>query len=195
MWRMNNGFQGNLIVDKIMENWNDMMADINIQELCERENLVLIRSAREEVVHNLLECFSVRNYTGYIHLIGRRGDEKYRSEYPGLHIDLYVVDDCEKYTVENTKEYVDRLQVDAICFLYQSSISFNHNNLLWIVEQAGCQGYAVSRNLQAVKFKAARLHDYLRGKAVYDELCDWFYDTKKGDCYGNGGRAYSGLQK
>ncbi len=178
MERMRNEFQWNLIVDRIMGIWDSAMSDVSIQELYAKDNIVLIRSVREEVTYGLLELLSNNDYAGNLHLIGRRGDEKYVSEYPGMKIDLFSVDDCEMYSVENTKAHIDRMQADAVCFLYQSKISSNHDNLLRIVECVAFQGYAVSKDLQVVKFDAAKLHSYFRGKAVYDALCEYFYDTK-----------------
>ena len=178
MGRISNEFGWNLIVDRIVEAGNNVMSDTDIWELLAKENLVLLRSAREKVTHSLLEQLSSSGYAGNLHLIGRQGDEKYIAEYSGMNIDLFVVDDSEAYSVENTKAYIDGIQADAVCFLYHLEIKSTHENLLQIMSYANCQGYAVSREGLVVKFDRVKLQDYLRGKAAYDELCDWFYDTK-----------------
>ena len=178
MERMHNEFGWNLIVDRVTGIWNEVMSDTDIQELQAKENLVLLRSAKEHVVHSLLKQLSCSGYAGNLHVIGRQGDEKYITEYKRLNIDLFTVDESEAYSVENTKVYIDRIQADAVCFLYHLEIKSIHENLLQILNYANCQGYAVSRDVQVVKFDMVKLHDYLRGKIAYDELCDWFYDTK-----------------
>lgn len=178
MGRMSNEFGWNLIVDRVTGIWNDVVSDTDVQELQTKENLVLIRSAKENVTHSLLEQLSSSGYAGNLHLIGRQGDEKYIKEYSGMNIALFTVDDSEAYSVENTKAYLDRIQADAVCFLCQFKVSSYHDNLLQIVQYVNRQGYAVSRDVQVIKFDLVKLHNYFRGKAVYDALCDWFYDTK-----------------
>lgn len=178
MGRMSNEFWWNLVVDRVVGNWNDVMSDADVQELLAKENLVLIRSARECVTRSLLEKLSNSSYAGNLHVIGRQEDEKYISEYSELNIDLFTVDDSEVYSVENTKVYIDGIQADAVCFLGKSKVSSNHDNLLQIVQYINCQGYAVLMNLRTIKFDMVKMHNYFRGKVIYDELCDWFYDTK-----------------
>lgn len=178
MGRTSDEFGWNLIVDRVKRMSEDMISDTGIQELLAKENLVLLRSAREAVTERLLEQLSSSGYVGKLHLIGRKGDEKYISAYSGLHIDLFVIDDSELYSIENTKVYIDGIQADAVCFLYHLEIKSSHENLLQILNYLNCQGYAVSRDLQVVKFDMKKLHDCFRGRAVYDALCDWFYDTK-----------------
>ncbi len=178
MGRMSNEFGWNLIVDRVTGIWNDVMSDTDIKELQTKENLVLIRSARDDVARSLLEQLNGSGYAGNLHLIGRQEDEKYISEYPEMNIDLFTVGDGAAYSVENTKAYIDEIQVDAVCFLFWEKVSSNHENLIQIVRCINRQAYAVSRDLQAVKFDMVKLHNYFRGKAVYDALCDWFYDTK-----------------
>ena len=178
MGRISNEFGWNLIVDRIVGAWNDMMSDTDIRELLAKENLVLIRSAKENVTHSLLELLSCSGYAGNLHLIGRQGDEKYISEYSGMNIDLFVVDDSETYSVDNTKAYIDKIQADAVCFLFKSEVSSNHDNLLRIVHYVNSQGYAVSKDVQVVKFDMVKLYSYICGKTAYDALCDWFYETK-----------------
>lgn len=178
MGRISNEFGWNLIVDRVVGNWDDVMSDTDIQELQAKENLVLIRSARESVTRSLLEKLSGSGYAGNLHVIGRQEDEKYISEYPGLKIDLFTVDDGEVYSVENTKVYIDGIQADAVCILGKLEISSNHDNLLQIVQYINCQGYAVLMNLRTIKFDMIKMHNYFRGKVIYDALCDWFYDTK-----------------
>lgn len=176
--RNNNGFLWNSIVDRIMGIWDDMMLDVNIQELLTKENIVLLRSAKEEVIYNLLDQLSNSKYTGNLFLIGRQGDEKYISEYPKMKIDIYVVDEGEVYSVENTKVFLDGIDVDAICFLYQLKVSPSHDNLLRIVEYVGGQGYAISRQMHIKKIDSDKMDCYLRGKSIYEALCDWYYDTR-----------------
>lgn len=178
MGKTSNGFGWNLIVDRVTRKSEAMISDTDIQELLAKENLILLRSARDEVINRLLEQLSHEGYAGNLHMIGRKGDEKFMAAYSGMHIDLFVIDDSELYSVENTKAYIDGLEADAVCFLYHLEIKSNHENLLQILNYADCQGYAVSREIQVVKFDMTKLHDYFRGKKVYDALCDWFYDTK-----------------
>lgn len=178
MGKMSNEFGWNLIVDRVVGNWDDVMSDTDIQELLAKKELVLIRSAKENVMYGLLEQLSSNGYAGNLHVIGRYGDEKYISEYSGMNIDLFIVDDSEVYSVENTKAYLDKIQADAICFLFRLKVSTNHNNLIRIMRYITCQGYAVSKDIQVVKFDMTKLHNYFRGKEIYDALCDWFYDTK-----------------
>lgn len=178
MERTNNTFGWNLIVDRINGILNEVMSDTDMQELLTKENLILIRSAKEEVTDCLLEQLSRSGYAGNLHVIGRKGDEKFIETYSGMHIDVFVIDDNELYSVENTKAYIDRIEADAACFLYHLEIKSNHENLLEILSYVNCQGYAVSRDIQVVKFDMTKLHDYFRGKKIYDALCDWFYDTK-----------------
>ena len=178
MGRMSNEFGWNLIVDRVTGIWDEVMSDTDIQELLTEKELVLIRSAKENVLYGLLEQLNSNGYAGNLHVIGRHGDEKYISEYHGLNIDLFTVDDSELYSVDNTKAYIDGIQADAVCFLYHLGIKSNHENLLQILNYANYQGYAVSRDIQVVKFDMVKLHNYFRGKVIYDALCDWFYDTK-----------------
>lgn len=179
MGSVSNEFGWNLIVDRVTRMSDDIISEnADIQELLGKENLVLIRSAREETAFGLLERLSRGGYVGNIHLIGRKGDEKYISAYSGMNIDLFAVDDSEIYSVENTKAYIDGIQADAVCFLYRLEISSYHENLLQIVRYINCQGYAVSKDIQMVKLDMVKLHNYYRGKAIYNALCDWFYNTK-----------------
>lgn len=178
MGKMSNGFGWNLIVDRVVGNWDDVMSDTDIQEMLAKKKLVLIRSAKENVMYDLLEQLRSNGYAGNLHVIGRHGDEKFISEYSGMNIDLFTVDDSEVYSVENTKAYLDKIQADAVCFLFHLKISANHDNLIQIMRYITCQGYAVSRDIQVVKFDMAKLNSFFRGKEIYDALCDWFYDTK-----------------
>lgn len=179
MGRTSNEFGWNLIVDRVKRMSEGMISGTDMRELLEKENLVLIRSAREAVTNGLLEQLSSSDYAGNLHLIGRKGDEKFISAYPGMNMDLFTVDDSELYSVENTKAYINGIQADAVCFLYHLEIKSSHENLIQILNCSNCQGYAVSRDLQVVKFDMKKLHDCLRGKEIYDALCDWFYDTKE----------------
>ncbi|MBD5503055.1 MAG: hypothetical protein HDR09_04675 [Lachnospiraceae bacterium] len=178
MGKKSNEFWWNLVVDRVVGGRDDVLSDTDIQELLAKKELVLIRSAKENVMYDLLEQLSSNGYAGNLHVIGRHGDEKYISEYSGMNMDLFAIDDSEVYSVENTKAYLDKIQADAVCFLFHLEISSSHNNLLQIMHYITCQGYAVSKDIQVVKFDMAKLHNYFRGMALYDALCDWFYDTK-----------------
>lgn len=167
----------NAIVDKIIECFDSMIVDSSIKELEKKANIVLLRSAKEDVLCRFLKYLENENYTGIIHIIGRKGDEKYIQIFENLKILVYAVDDRQKYTVDNTNEYIQKVQADAVCFLYQNKISASHENLLQIVNQLNCGRYAISNQLKINKLIG--LNKYLIGKRIYDELCDWFYQEDK----------------
>lgn len=166
----------NAIVDKIIESYDNMMLDCDFEELENKKNIVLLRSAKEEVLCRFLERLDRRGYEGNVHIIGRKSDERYREEYENLTIFVNVVDDKQRYTVKNTREFIKALDADAICFLYQEKISLNHDNLLQIVNQTDCSGYAISNQLNIVKLIG--VERYLTGKQIYMQLCDWFYTER-----------------
>ena len=162
----------------IIQSMDEMILDSSIEDLCTKDNIVLIRSAKDDVMQSLLEHLSHISYNGNLFLIGRQDDEKWISKYPDMNIDLYIVDDNEMYTVENTKEYIDKVNVDAVCFLYQKKVSSTHDNLIEIIEYANCRGYAISRQLRAIKFDTNKMKHYRHGKSIYEDLCSWYYDSK-----------------
>lgn len=163
----------NMIIDKIVESYNNMLLDCDFEEIENKKNIILLRSAKEDVLCRFLDCLDSRSFAGNIHIIGRKGDEKYRTEYDNLIISVDVVDDKQQYSVQNTKEFIKKINADAICFLCQDKVSVNHDNLLQIVSQMDCSGYAITNKLSAIKIIEAER--YLIGKQIYMALCNWFY--------------------
>ena len=112
-------------------------------------------------------------YAGKLYLIGRESDRQYLEKYRRLNISLFVVDEEQQYTVENTYEHIQRIKADAICFLYQKVISKGYENIFNIINLTNCVGYAISNKLKVVKL--VKLYEYLEGIKIYSTLCDWFY--------------------
>lgn len=174
-----NIFSWNMIVDKISGCMYDMMMEGSLSEIENKENIIVVRSAKDEVMQKFLAHLCEVGYRGNLYVIGRECDKKYISEYPQIKIVLYTIQDDDKYSVENTKAYINNLQVDAICFLYQKELSCNHNNLFRIIMEKDCAGFAVSRDIDVVKFNRLKMQHYLIGEYVYNALCDWFYEADK----------------
>ncbi len=166
-------FLTNIIVDQISAYYDKMFQDSSLRELENKRQIVLIRSAKIEVLYKLLQYLKSKSYSGNIYIIGRKEDETVISEFETLDIFVSTVDERHNYTIENTSKYIEKVNADAVCFLYQKKISDNHDNLLEIVNKYPCEGYAVSRDLGVVKF--AGLDKYLTGKHIYKALCDWLY--------------------
>lgn len=167
----------NVIVDKIIECYKSMMVDSSIEELEKKDNIVLLRSSKEDVLCRFLKCLENVKYAGNIHIIGRKGDKKYIQIFESLKILVYLVEEKQKYTVENTNAYIPKIEADAVCFFYQNKISSSYENLLQILNQVNCARYAISNQLKIVEF--IELNKYLIGKRIYDELCEWFYQEDK----------------
>lgn len=161
------------LVKEIQECHSKYLYEVDMEEILSKKKLFLIRSAREEVLLKFLDMLTERNYEGIINLIGRNEDEEYIGKYKQLDIRLCTVPDEQRYSVENTKSYIDNVDADGICFLYQKEISERHINLLEISSYAKCDSYAVSNLLHVSAFR--NLERELIGRRLYEELCNWIF--------------------
>ena len=151
----------------------DLLQESDLDELLTKEKLVLIRSARQELLEKFLNVMAERNYKGVLNIIGRAEDRAYIKRYAQLHLRLYEAPTEQRYSVENTRTYLEGMKAEGICFLYQSAVSNDYVNLLEILEQANCSCYAISNQLHVSKIK--NLEKNLASRRLYKALCNWFY--------------------
>lgn len=166
---------GNIIIDKLKKCYDNMTVESSMDELKLKKNIVLLRSAKEDIFCKFLKNLDDSGYAGKIYIIGRNSDEECILKFKKLDLTLFAIENEQVYTTENTNKYIEALKPEAVCFLYQNKISIGHENLLQIIVQAEGAGYAISNQLNVVKF--IELNPFITGKRIYDELCDWFYEV------------------
>ena len=123
----------NIITDKIEKCYRNIFVDSNIDELKKKESIILLRSAKEDVLCSFLAHMNEVGYAGKLYLIGRESDRIYLEKFKRLNVSLFVVNNEQQYTVENTYEYINEVKADAICFLYQKVISKGYENIFNII--------------------------------------------------------------
>lgn len=177
---MSSEFKGltmNIIIDRIIDQIDHIKEKSNLDELVEKKKIILLRSAKEEVLNMFLQYLDSVDYDGNLYILGRRTDKYLAKNFEKLKIFVYEINEDEKYTLENCGEIIGTIGADAICFLYQKIISVDHDNLFEIMDSVGYEKYAISNQLEIVKFMG--MDKYLEGRQIYEKLCEWFY--KVGD--------------
>lgn len=156
--------------------YEDLLQSAGIDQLLAAESLALIRSAKQSVLEQFLNILLDKKYRGTLHIIGREEDKKYLQQYDSLKIELYAAPGQQRYSLENTQQFLKKFHPAAICFLYQTRLHDDCENLLQILQQMKCQRYAVS-NRMAVS-KIINLETYIAGRQLYQDLCSWHYLKK-----------------
>lgn len=162
------------LLKNLQKNMHLEINDSEMLQLKEKKNILLIKSAKDDVAMPIMEYLEHNDYSGNIYMIGRKEDEAYKLKYPNLKLDIFVVETGKIYSVQNTYEYTKDKRFDAAVFLCRTKVTLKHDNLISIIAKLACECYAVGLDL-CVK-QLGSLEDYQESRDLYGRLIEWLYE-------------------